>query len=162
MPIGWSVNNAKGSSNSNCSGSTHAAKHDVKVTVSYDNGNVPDVAEALESGPSAGAVYRAAVKRFNRCTTLNVTSSGTTVLSGSGGAMSFPAITGAKTSAYAFNLTDKGVSFGFDVVLFDTGNYAGDLSLADLGTPDTTQLQYFVTAALDKAESKPLPPVRSS
>ena len=161
MPTGWSVNNAKSSSTSNCSGSTHAAKHDVKVSVSYQRGNVPVMAEAIEGGPSAGAAYREALKRLNRCTTLTVTSAGTT-LSGGGGAMSFPVTTGAKTSAYAFSFTDKGVSLGFDLVLFQAGKYAGLVTLGDLGTPDTSLLQYFVSAAIDKAEGKPLPPMPSS
>lgn len=76
--------------------------------------------------------------------------------------MSFPATAGVKTSAYAFNLTDKGVSIGFDLVLFNTGTYAGDITLADLGTPDTNLLEYFVSAAIDKAEGKPLPLVPRS
>ncbi len=57
----------------------------------------------------------------------------------------------------AFNLTDKGVSIGFDFVLFDAGQYSGLIGLGDLGTPDTDLLQYFVSAAVDKAEGKPLP-----
>jgi hypothetical protein len=163
MPTGWSVNNAslKSSSTSNCSGSNKAAKHDVRVEVSYQNGNVPDLAEAIEGGPSAGATYRAALARINKCTTLSVTNGGTT-LSGGGGAMSFPATAGAKTDAYAFNLTYKGVSLGFDLVLFLAGKYSGLVTLADVGTPDTTLLQYFVSAAIEKAEGRPLPPAPSS
>ncbi len=161
MPTGWSVNNAKSSGSTNCSGPTTAAKHDARVQVAYDDGNVPDVDETLEGGPSAGAVYRAAVKRLNKCTTLKLTTGGTTI-SGGGGAMSFPPTTGVKTNAYAFNLTDQGVSLGVDLVAFDIGEYAGDIILADLGTPDTDLLQYFVSAAIDKAEGKPLPPTPSS
>ena len=161
MPTGWSVNNSKSSGTSNCSGSNRAAKHDVRVEVSYQNGNVPDMAEAIEGGPSAAAEYKAALKRLNKCTMLKVTSGGTT-LSGGGGAMSFPATAGAKTNAYAFHLTDKGVSIGFDLVLFQAGKYSGLVTVGDVGTPDTTLLQYFVSAAIDKAEGKPLPPVPSS
>jgi hypothetical protein len=76
--------------------------------------------------------------------------------------MSFPATAGAKTNAYAFNLTDKGITLGFDLVLFEAGSYAGLVTLGDLGTPDTTLLQYFVSAAIDKAEGKPLPAAPSS
>jgi len=84
MPTGWSVNNAslKSSSASNCSGSNKAAKHDVRIEVSYQNGNVPDLAEAIEGGPSAGATYRAALARINKCTTLTVTNGGTTLSGG--------------------------------------------------------------------------------
>jgi hypothetical protein len=161
MPTGWSVNNAASSATSNCSGSNKPAKHDEKVVVSYDDGNVPDMSETIEGGPSAGTAYRAAVKRLNKCTSLKVASGGTT-LKGGGGAMSFPATPGAKTSAYAFTLSDKGVSIGFDFVLFDAGSYAGLVSLADLGTPDTSLLQYFVSAAVDKAEGMALPSAPSS
>jgi hypothetical protein len=76
--------------------------------------------------------------------------------------MSFPATAGSKTNAYAFNLTYKRVSLGFDLVLFLAGKYSGLVTLADVGTPDTTLLQYFVSAAIEKAEGKPLPPAPSS
>ena len=160
MPTGWSVNHSKSSSTSNCS-TKHVAAHDVQVSVSFQMGNVPVMAEVVEGGPSAAVSFRNALQRLNDCTTLTVSGGGTN-LSGGGGAMSFPATTGAKTKAYAFNLMDKGITLGFDLVLFDAGNYAGLVTLGDLGTPDTTLLQYFVSAAIDKAEGKPLPAAPSS
>jgi hypothetical protein len=50
-----------------------------------------------------------------------------------------------------------GINLGADFVLFQVGSVAALVIYADIGQPDPSQLQTFVTAAADKLEGKPVP-----
>lgn len=49
----------------------------------------------------------------------------------------------------------KGINAGADFVLFKVGSVAGVIEYADIGQPDPSQLQAFVTEAVNKVEGKP-------
>jgi hypothetical protein len=153
MPTGWSVNNSNGSSTTNCGLKPKLPKHDSQITVSYIDGQAPSISQVLATGPTVSSVYNTVLKNLEACKTITV-SSGSTKISGTGGAMSYPSV-GAASAAYAFNLTDKGVAIGLDAVLFKVGKFISVVSLVDLGTPDTGVLEEFVTEAIAKIEGRP-------
>ena len=48
----------------------------------------------------------------------------------------------------------KGINAGADFVLFKVGSVAGVIEYADIGQPDPSQLQAFVTEAVDKGRGQ--------
>ena len=87
------------------------------------------------------------------CRAISFTSQGQTI-SGTVGAMSFPKV-GGRSSAFAIKLIVQGVNVGADHVIFEVGQYGGAIGDEDIGQPDATQLQGFVTEAINKIEGKP-------
>jgi len=100
---------------------------------------------------------------MNACKQVSFTSNGTKV-SGSVGKMSFPNI-GDGSHAYNMSLSASksglSVTVGLDMVLFKKGPVDGEIIYFDLGTPDVTQLQTFVSASVDRIEGK-TPPASSA
>jgi hypothetical protein len=158
MPTGWSVDNSAGSSTS-ASGclarlqSGPQVKGLTRAKVGYAQGqSIPAVTETLISGRNASKRYNQFVHILNSCKTVSFNSNGTTV-SGSMGAMSLPTV-GDGSKAYALSVSADGINLGADIVLFKEGTVDGQLIYMDLGTPDVTNLQGFVTAALQRIEGK--------
>ena len=50
----------------------------------------------------------------------------------------------------------EGISLGGNIVLFKADGITGAVVYADIGTPDITQTEAFVNAAVDKIEGKPV------
>jgi hypothetical protein len=159
MPTGWSVDNSSsgGVTTSNC---LHVLKTStksvVRTSVSYVNSHTPAMQEVLEAGRGASARYKEFNKELSGCKKISFTSQGQTI-SGTVGAMSFPKV-GSQSNAFAIKLNVQGVSLGADYVIFKDGQYAGAIGYEDIGQPDATQLQAFVTEAIDKIEGKPTTP----
>lgn len=157
MPTGWTVDNSSsgggGASGGCLAGVKRAPKSEMKVTASFENGQLPQLEEELVSGREGTGAYN----RFNRvlagCKHFSVTSNGET-LTATVGAMSFPAV-GNESSAYGVTFSVKGINAGADFVLFKVGSVAGVIEYADIGQPDPSQLQAFVTEAVNKVEGRP-------
>jgi hypothetical protein len=163
FPIGWSVDSSTSGgavSRPAClQGFTSSFPHEVKVTVAYTHGSSPALQETLESGPGIDARYAAFKKELDGCKEIRLTSGGQTI-SGTVGAMSFPPV-GSRSSAWAMTLTTQGVTVGVDLVLFQAGPIIGDVVYEDPSTPDTVELQVFVTEAVNKIEGKGTIPPRT-
>jgi len=125
----------------------------MKVTASFENGQLPQLEEQLVSGRVGTAAYNRLNRVLARCKHFSVTSNGET-LAATVGAMSFPAV-GNESSAYGVTFSVKGINAGADCVLFKVGSVAGLIEYADIGQPDPSQLQAFVTEAVNKVEGKP-------
>jgi hypothetical protein len=159
MPSGWSVDPTSGAG-ATANGCLHTlkltAKHDVKVLVQYHDGTAPVLGEVLEAGPGAAGRLRSMASTFAKCKTVTLTNSSTGQrVNGTMEAMSFPPV-GTKSFAYAARFNVQGVTIGLSLVGFSDRGLAGAVLLEDIGQPDTTLLQVFVTAALDKIEGKPV------
>jgi hypothetical protein len=155
FPTGWSVDNSSGGGGSEpgcLAGLKSSFKHEVKVDVSFTNGDLPSVQETIETGPRIGGRYLAFVKATSKCKQISFTSSGQNV-TGTAGAMSFPKV-GNRSSAFAFSLKDQGESVGLDVLFFQIGQLIGEVEYTDLGSPDPDQFQAYVTEAISKIEGK--------
>jgi hypothetical protein len=156
MPSGWSAHTSAGSAATN----TRCLKllktpfpHEVKTTVLFEDVNLPALEESLQSGSGIDARYRKLQKALTSCRSISFTASGQT-FRGTAQAMSFPTF-GDRSGAFALSFTDQGVKVGADVVLFKVGTIIGEVLYEELGTPDTTQLQAFMTEAVNKIEGKP-------
>lgn len=159
MPTGWSVDPPT-SGGATASGCLHTlrltAKHDAKVLVQFHNGTAPVLGEVLEAGPGAAGRLRSMDSTLANCKMVTVTNSsnGQTV-NGTIEAMSFPPI-GTKSFAYTASFNVQGATIGISLVGFSDRGLTGAVLLEDLGQPDTTLLQGFVSEAVDKIEGKPL------
>jgi hypothetical protein len=162
MPSGWSVDNNPSGNPNSFSGclkqleSQGNAKPNglVRVRVQYEDGQTPGISEVLVSGKGAAAHYRAYVSVMNSCKQVGFNDNGTEV-KGSAGQMSFPTV-GDASDAYAFTFSVKGFNLGLDVVVFKVGNIDGDIAYEDLGSPDASTVEDFVTAAINKIQGKPV------
>jgi hypothetical protein len=157
MPAGWSLHASAGSAAAN----TRCLKlfktpfpHEVETTVLFEAGNLPALEEALQSGSGIDARYRKLKSALTSCRTFSFTASGQT-FHGTARAMSFPTF-GDRSGAFALAFTDQGVQVGADVVLFKVGPIIGEVLYEALGTPNASQLQAFMTEAVNKIEGKPI------
>ncbi|MGH2871055.1 MAG: alpha/beta fold hydrolase, partial [Solirubrobacteraceae bacterium] len=103
----------------------------------------------LGSGPRALHSWRLLAAALARCTTTTIPIGGHQVAA-TLHPMPFERI-GDGSSAYAWSLTDKGVRVGFDLVLFRTERYTGELIYSSLGPPPLTAVRTFAQAAVAKA-----------
>ena len=113
------------------------------------------ITSGFARGGRCGTVegYEALNKALAACKTFTSSSAGHKV-TGSVGAMSFPAV-GNRSSAYAITINIEGVNAGADIVIFQTGTYVAAVLYEDIGTPDLQQVQAFVKEALEKIEGTP-------
>lgn len=157
LPAGWSVDNSSptGSSDQGClSDVRNPPKHELKASVSFAQGNAPILNEVLGAGPGSKATYSKLNRVLSSCKTYTVTDNGQSETVHVG-AMSFPSV-GQQSSAYALTLTVDGINLGGNIVLFKVDGITGAVVYADIGSPDITQTEAFVTEAVDKVEGKPL------
>jgi hypothetical protein len=167
LPTGWTVDNSHSGGGGSVSGGcltgikrSPKKKGDVKATVQYEDGQLPELDETLAAGPGIPADYGEINDIFRSCKHLTISESGETIPV-TIGAMSFPRL-GNATSAYGATISVDGVSAGFDFVIFRVGSILGLMYYADIGQPDPTQLQGFVTEAVNKIEGKPVGPAVST
>jgi pimeloyl-ACP methyl ester carboxylesterase len=66
---------------------------------------------------------------------------------------------GRSSSAYQWQFTLAGIRIVADLVLFQAGRYAGDLTYASLGAPQTATVEAFARAAAAKAKTGSTAPV---
>jgi hypothetical protein len=156
VPAGWSVHTSSGSAAAN----TRCLKllrtpfpHEVNTTVLFEDGNLPALEESLESGAGLDARYAKLKKALTSCRSISFTAGGQT-FHGAARAMSFPTF-GDRSGAFALSFSDQGVEVGADVVLFKAGSIIGEVLYEELGTPDASQLQAFMTEAVNKIQGKP-------
>jgi hypothetical protein len=157
FPIGWTVDNSSsggGAVTGGClAGVKTAPKTETKVSASFENGQLPQLAESLVSGRAGASAYGRVNHVLAGCKHFTVTSNGQS-LTLTVGAMSFPTV-GDESSAYGVTFSVKGVNAGADFVLFKVGFITGLIEYADIGQPDPSQLQAFVTEAVNKIEGRP-------
>ena len=156
LPAGWSAvtvtkANAPTLTDTPClSGLSKSPKGLTVETAAFVQGSsVPSFGEVLESGGQVAPAWRRLGRALARCRngTLRLGGANITVAIRS---LAFPRI-GRSSSAYAWTFTLGGVRFGADLVLFQTGTYAGFVSYADLGSPRIATVKALARAAAAKA-----------
>ena len=154
FPTGWSVDNSANTGNQGCvSALRDPGSHVTKVDVKFSDGNAPDLEEVLMSGSGASRRFAKVSHALSKCKSYTASSGGQTATVHVG-AMSFPPV-GQSSSAYSFTLTVQGINLGADLVLFRFGQTYGAVEYEDIGSPDITQAQAYVTEAVNKVEGKP-------
>jgi hypothetical protein len=155
LPSGWVADNspsAAGTTSGCLAGVKKAPKSETRATVSFVNGQMPELAEVLVTGHDNLAAYNRLNGDLAKCKQFTVTSNGQSITF-TVGAMSFPAV-GDESSAYQVSFSEMGLNGAADFVLFRVGSIAGVVEYADIGQPDPTQVQAYVTEAVDKVEDK--------
>ncbi len=160
LPAGWSVipSTSSGSTEAEC---LKNAKTVVKGTSKADaqfaggSNGLPLVDEALGYTPGQASKAMAAFSQVMAgCGHISVTSGGDT-LTGTVGAMSFPAVAD-QSAAWQMNLSGTisglSVTLGFDIVLFRRADSVGLIVYGDLGTPDILAVQTLVRDAAAKLQ----------
>lgn len=167
LPTGWNVDNSHSGGGGSVSGGCLTGikkppkkKGDVKAAVQYEDGQLPELDETLAAGPGIPADYGEINHIFRSCKHLTISESGKTIPV-TIGAMSFPRL-GNATRAYGATISVDGVNAGFDFVIFRVGSILGLMYYADIGQPDPSQLQGFVSEAVNKVEGKPAGPAVST
>ena len=162
LPAGWSAVPANPGSvqtsapclsslTANAKGWTYAAAAFVQGTA------IPTLSEVLATGPQARQRWQSLAREMARCRTATLTIEGTKVKA-TIRPLPFPRIA-STSSAYAWGFTIAGIRIGFDLLLLETGTYAGYLTYSDLGPPTAATVQAFVDAAVAKAETGATAPV---
>jgi len=165
LPDGWSAtpaNDSGAQTNAPClsglpantPGGTYASAGFVAGT------SLPELGEALSAGPHAQQRWQSLNSALARCQTATITISGDKVTAAIR-PLSFPQV-GSVSSAYAWTFTVAGIRIGVDLLLFETGTYAGYLTYSDLGTPATATVEAFADAAVTKARTGATTPVPGS
>ena len=113
LPTGWTVDNSSsgggGAVSGGClAGVKHAPKSETKVSVAFENGQLPDLQEELVTGHGASTAYNRLNHVLAGCKHFTVSSDGQT-LALTVGAMSFPPV-GSESSAYGVTMTVKGIN----------------------------------------------------
>jgi hypothetical protein len=157
LPAGWTVHNSSGTSSNVTSGCLlgvkHAPKNETKAAATFEDGQA-FFDEGIVGGRDAATAYNRLNLVLTRCTHFTATSDGLTFRA-TVGRTSFPAV-GDESSAFEVTLTSEGLSVRADFVLFRLKGLATLIEYANLGQSDRTQLQDFVTEAVDKIEGKPI------
>jgi len=162
LPAGWSAAPASpggvqtsapclSSLPTNPSGWTYATAAFVQGTA------VPTLGEVLATGPQARQRWHGLAQALARCRTATLTIAGNKARA-TIQPLSFPRVA-ATSSAYAWAFTISEIRIGFDLILFETGTYAGYLTYSDLGPPAKATVQAFADAAVTKAETGSTTPV---
>ena len=113
--------------------------------------SIPNIGEVVASGPAVRSEWRALASALASCRSATFTIEGKKV-EATIRPLAFPRV--ASTSyAYAWSLTVAGIPIGVDLVLFETGSYAGYVSFSDLGVPSAATVTAFVQAAVTKART---------
>ncbi len=163
LPSGWSASSANPESvqvaDSACfSGTSRNLKGLTYDTAAFVQGtSIPNLGEVVASGPQVQQTWQRLNASLAGCHTATLLLGGTKVQA----TVRPLALAGVPqiSSAYAWNFTFSGIPLGFDLMLFQTGIYAGYVSYADLGTPSITTVTAFVKAAIEKAETGSTAPV---
>ena len=128
-----------------------------QTTAFVEGQSIPNLGEALATGAEVDRAWNSFDHELAGCHSATLVVGGTKATA-TIRRLAFPAI--ARTSAvYEWAFTSAGIRIGFDLVLFETGRYAGELTYADLGTPPTATVEAFVEAAVAKAQTGSTAPV---
>ena len=111
---------------------------------------IPAATEVLASGPHIQQTWRNAGRALARCRTATITIAGKKARA-TIRPLSFPHAASV-SSAYAWAFNTAGIRIGLDLILFQSGRYAGYLAYSDLGPPAIPTVTAFVAAATEKAE----------
>ena len=127
-----------------------------------DGASIPNVGEVLASGGQAAHAWARFARALAHCRTATLRLGGVNV-EATVHALALPRI-GRISSAYTWRLTFtlSGIRIGFDLVLFQTEQFAGYLTYADLGSPAVSTVTAFVRAAVAKAKSGSTAPVSAA
>jgi len=162
LPAGWSavpVNPKTVQANAPClasvtgkpTGWTYAD------TAFVEGVSIPNLVEVLAVGPNVGERWQALARALAACRSATLTIGGTRAVA-SVRPLPFPRLA-STSSAYAWSLTVAGIPIGFDLVLFETGRYAGYIAYSDLGAPSAATVQAFARAAVAKARTGSTAPI---
>jgi hypothetical protein len=157
LPAGWAGAAAPGyatrlTSTPCLSGLANRSRGWTYRTAGFVEGkSIPNLGEALASGARVEQVWNGFDRALSACRSAALVLGGTRVKA------TVHRLTlasfGRSSSAYAWAFSLGGVRIGFDLVLFQTGRYAGSLSYASLGQPSTTTVEAFTRAAVAKAQN---------
>jgi pimeloyl-ACP methyl ester carboxylesterase len=111
---------------------------------------IPTATEVLATGPQIQRTWQDLGRAMTRCRTATITIAGNKVAA-TIRPLSFPHVAGI-SSATAWAFTAGGVRIGLDLVLFQSGTYAGYLAYSDLGPPAIATVTAFAGAATAKAD----------
>jgi hypothetical protein len=164
MPSGWSVATLAPGTETDPTGCLRGLRADglhakgiVSAVVIYHYQKVASFEETLESGPGALPSYGRYLEILETCKQVSATTSRGIHVSGSVKALSFPTV-GSSSSAFTVTWSAQGISVGTDIVLFRAGQLDGRILYGD-SSPQTGPVLALTTAAVDKAEGKPVPAV---
>lgn len=156
LPAGWSTAPTTGAttpkvSNTPCLSnlSSHPKGWQYTSAAFVEGSSIPNFGEVLAQGTGVRPAWRRLGAALDRCREATLHVGGTTVQAGVQ-SLAFPRL-GVTSSAYAWSFTLAGVRIGFDLVLFQTADYGGYLSYADLGAPKLSTVAAFARAAVTKA-----------
>jgi hypothetical protein len=152
MPIGWSVVSSAGGGGAGCLSNIlepKGIKQTAKASVSFeDNGNVPEVDEALATFTNAKTGYKKIVANLMACKHFSGKSGGQKV-TGTIGQMSFPHY-GDASAAFAVSFTVQGTALGEDLLIVRAGSIVMGINEGDLVSVEVSQFQGFVNKAVAK------------
>jgi pimeloyl-ACP methyl ester carboxylesterase len=162
LPAGWSavpVNPRSAQTSAPCLSSLTAnPKGWTYATAAFVQGTaIPALTEVLATGPQAPQRWQSLARAMARCRTATLTIEGTKVKA-TVRPLPFPRIA-STSSAYAWGFTISGIKIGFDLLLFETGTYAGYLTYSGLGPPTAATVRAFADAAVAKTETGSTAPV---
>lgn len=161
LPAGWSVTHKPSTTSTEpaCLAKTKKpAGSTAKATVSYVTGtSVPAMIEDLAYFPKGAKRSMVTFARdLDSCGPISFTSGGT-LLTGTIGAMSFPAIA-SQSAAWLMALTGTSggisVTVGADIVTFRTGDTVGVIVYENLGSPQVTTVENYARQAAAMAGKK--------
>jgi hypothetical protein len=112
---------------------------------------IPNVGEVVASGPGVRQEWQALARALATCRSATFTIAGKKARA-TVRPLAFPKVA-STSSAYAWSLTASGIPIGVDLVLFETGSYAGYLSYSDVGVPPAATVTAFARAAVAKART---------
>ncbi len=164
LPAGWSAvatssNTAPQVANTPCLAGLgkHPNGWSYRTAAFVEGKSIPNLGEVLAAGPRVGQVWSRFERALAGCRSatllLGVTRARATVRR-----LAFPTI-GQRSSAYGWSFMLAGIRIDFDLVLFQTGGYAGYLTYAELGAPPTAAAAAFARAAAAKAQTGSTAPV---
>lgn len=156
LPSGWAsvpVTTKSVQTSAPCLASLTAKKTSLTYTdhAFVEGVSIPNLSELLASGPGVRQRWQAVARALASCRSATITVDGKKALA-SVRPLVFPRVA-TTSSAYAWSLTVAGVQVGFDLILFETGSYAGYVTYADLGPPPMATVLAFVRAAVAKART---------
>jgi pimeloyl-ACP methyl ester carboxylesterase len=156
LPAGWSVATTSGNTakltNTPClSRLARNPKGVSSETAGFVEGkSVPNVGEVLATGPGVAQSWKHVDRVLAGCRSATLVF-GSTKVEATIHRLAFPKL-GRASSAYAWAFTLGGIRIGFDLVHFQTRDYTGDLTYANLGQPRTATVEAFARAAVAKAQ----------
>ena len=167
LPVGWSAAATSSSTRPRLTSTPcladlakHARGWSYQTAAFVEGKSIPNLGEVVASGARVGQAWSRFDRALAGCRSATLVLYGTKVTA-TIHRVAFPPV-GRSSSAYAWTFTLAGIRIGFDLMLFQTGHYAGYLSYADLGQPPTATVEAFARAAVAKAQHGFTAPVPDS